>query len=315
MPVSSQPLPSYAVVTPVRDEAGHFPRTANAMVAQTHRPLRWVVVDDGSEDATGELADGYAREHDWITVVHRPRAAPRARGGNVIRAFQAGREALDVEPEFVVKLDGDLFLPPFYFEWVAAAFAREARAGLVGGRVLIWDGAEWRPEPGGRHHVHGSIKAYRSRCLEEIGGLQPAMGWDGLDEYAARARGWEVHVLSELTVLHFELRGSKQRWWRARWEEGMGSHWMGYRWEWLALRVGYRMLVERPPVLGGLVLGIGFAYARARGLPQAPDPLALAQVRADQAARLRGLARGRRVALPALPEGGPAFWSTGDPSR
>jgi poly-beta-1,6-N-acetyl-D-glucosamine synthase len=311
--VSPKSLPSYAAVTPVRDEAGHFPRTANAMLAQTHRPRQWVIVDDGSEDATGELADDYAGDHDWITVVHRPRAAPRARGGNVIRAFEAGREALAVQPEFVVKLDGDLFFPPYYFAWVAATFAREPRAGLVGGRVLIWDGTEWRPEPGGRHHVHGSIKAYRARCLQDIGGLQPAMGWDGLDEYAARARGWEVHMLSELAVLHFELRGSKQRWWRARWEEGRGSHWMGYRWEWLALRVGYRMLVERPPLLGGLVLGLGFAYARARGLPQAPDALALAQVRADQAARLRGLARGRRVALPELPDGGPAFWTTGDP--
>ena len=47
-----------------------------------------------------------------------------------------------------------------------------------------------------------SIKAYRRACLDEIGGLQASMGWDGIDEYSARARGWTSHPLTELVVLH-----------------------------------------------------------------------------------------------------------------
>ena len=44
------------------------------------------------------------------------------------------------------------------------------------------------------------------------------MGWDGIDEMAARARGWQVVVATELQILHFNVRGSRQKWWLARWE-------------------------------------------------------------------------------------------------
>ena len=44
--------PSYALISPVRDEARHIRRTLEAIVAQTHLPSEWVIVDDGSTDAT-----------------------------------------------------------------------------------------------------------------------------------------------------------------------------------------------------------------------------------------------------------------------
>src|SRR5437016_4363102 len=118
------PLPDYAVVTPVRDEAEHLARTARSMIAQTHRPLQWVVVDDGSSDETRAIAERFAAEHDWIRVIGTGPRKQRARGAPIVRAFEAGRRALDVRPEFVVKMDGDLFLPAHYYEWVARTFAR-----------------------------------------------------------------------------------------------------------------------------------------------------------------------------------------------
>ena len=35
--------------------------------------FRILVVDDGSPDGTGELADAMAAEHDWVQVLHRDR--------------------------------------------------------------------------------------------------------------------------------------------------------------------------------------------------------------------------------------------------
>ena len=40
------------VVSPCRNEADYMRRTLDSMVAQTERPMLWVVVDDGSTDAT-----------------------------------------------------------------------------------------------------------------------------------------------------------------------------------------------------------------------------------------------------------------------
>ena len=78
-------------------------------------------------------------------------------------------------------------------------------------------------------------------------------------------------MLNELTILHYDKRGAKQPWWKARFEEGIGAHHMDYRSDFLMMRVGYRMVFEHPPLLGGLVLGAGYAWGRLRRLPQVDD--------------------------------------------
>jgi glycosyltransferase involved in cell wall biosynthesis len=289
-------LPSYAVVTPVKDEAAHLAIAAEAMLAQTHRPAEWVIVDDGSSDGTRELAESYAAGERWIRVVGSSSDGDRARGGRVVRAFEHGRAQLTEPHEFVVKLDGDIQLPPHYFERVAATFGGDPRAGVVGGRVLVpARKGLWRPEHVGRHTVHGAVKAYRLACLESFGGLRASMGWDGIDEYGAKARGWKVIPLPGLDVLHHAHRGSKQRWWRARFEEGRGAHYMGYLPAFVLVRAGYRMLVERPPLLGGAALLAGWLTAALRGAPAVDDSLAIAALRAEQRGRLRRLPSGGHV--------------------
>ena len=310
--MSSEALPTYSVVSPVRDEAADFERTAESILAQTHRPRQWIVVDDGSTDGTREIAARYAAKHDWIEVVESDEHHERGRGAPIVRAFNAGRRRLGESADITVKLDGDLFLPAHYFAWVARVFADDPQAGVVGGVALVHDGRQWRSDPGKQRAVNGVAKAYRTACLDEIGGLPASMGWDGIDEYAARARGWRVHVLTELHVLHYKQRGSKQVWWRARLEEGRGTHFMGYLPSFLLVRALYRMLVERPPGLSGLLLLAGYAQARLRGHPQFADGPARALLQSEQRARLRAFARGR-LRLPAspLPRGGPAFTATG----
>jgi biofilm PGA synthesis N-glycosyltransferase PgaC len=294
-------LPAYGVVTPVRDEEEHLPRMAQSVIAQTHRPRRWVIVDDGSRDRTRAIAEDCAREHDWITVISVPAGTVRARGAPIVRAFSAGLDALGDLPEVVVKLDGDVSMAPDYFARVAEAFAADPRAGVVGGVAYVPHGGGWRRD-GSLRHVNGVAKAYRTACLQDFGGLPETMGWDGIDEYLARVRGWHVHVLADLPIRHHRPRGTKQPWYRARWEEGIGSHYIGYLWRWLAVRAAYRMVTERPPVAGGMVLAVGFAYARLRGLPQVPDEAARGEVAAEQRRLLRALARGRRGSRDLAPD-------------
>lgn len=304
-------LPSYSVISPVRDEADFLDVTAASLASQTHRPLRWVIVDDGSTDDTRAIAERWAAEHPWIAVISSENRHERARGAPIVAAFRRGLQELDERPEIVVKLDGDLFLPAHYFEWVASVFERDPRAGVVGGMVWMPEGGRWRPDHSRTsHNVHGVAKSYRYDCLDDIGGLQQSMGWDGIDEYAARARSWHVHALGELNILHYKPRGSKQRPLRSRWEEGRGNAFMGYRWQFMLLRAGYRAIVERPRVLGGLALLAAYLDARLRRLPQVQDADAISELRREQAQRIRSLLRLRHDVEPAfpLPDGGPAFW-------
>jgi poly-beta-1,6-N-acetyl-D-glucosamine synthase len=300
------PLPRYALVSPVKDEAEHLPLAFASVLGQTHRPVRWVIVDDGSSDGTLQLARSYARAVPWISVVSAGADGERARGGRVVRAFERGRAEIHERHEIVVKLDGDIELPRDYFARVTSVFAAEPRAGIAGGRVHVpGRRGRWVPERVGRHTVHGAIKAYRVGCLNDFGGLRASMGWDGIDEYGAKARGWKVIPIADLHVRHHARRGSKQRWWRARLEEGRGARYMGYLPGFLLARACYRMAVERPPLLGGFALLAGWLAATVRRAPVVDDPEAVAALRAEQRSRLRRLPSGASV--PADPAAVPAL--------
>jgi len=43
---------SYCLITPCRDEAKYAKRTLEAVIRQREKPAHWVIVDDGSKDAT-----------------------------------------------------------------------------------------------------------------------------------------------------------------------------------------------------------------------------------------------------------------------
>lgn len=302
-------LPDYTVVSPVRNEEALLSRTADSLIAQRHRPREWVIVENGSTDGTLDLARSYAAAHDWITVIDAGPNLGTSYATPPVRAFNIGFESLRDPPEIIAKLDGDLFLPPHYFEWVAMAFGRDPRAGIVGGVNLAHDGERWMPEPESWHNARGNNKAYRTACLREIGGLRPRMGWDGIDEYGARARGWNVHVLDELSVLHYRRIGDKLGWRKSRWEEGEGAYYMGYRSDFLAMRAAYRMVTGHPPILGGATMLAGFAASRLRGAPRFEEGPARKLLRDEQRSRMRALPQlaHSAPAIP-LPEGGPAFW-------
>src|SRR4051812_18430293 len=107
--------PVYAIITPARNEAEHIQLTINSVVAQSVRPQKWVIVNDGSSDDTGKVIDAGARQHSWITAVHRADRGFRAAGGGVVEAFYNGFAQLGSEPfDFIVKLDGDLSFDPNY---------------------------------------------------------------------------------------------------------------------------------------------------------------------------------------------------------
>src|SRR6202011_5012876 len=107
----------YVVISPVRDEEAYLKRTIECMIAQTIRPSEWIIVNDGSTDATGKIIDDYASRYSWIRVIHRENRGFRKSGGGVMEAFYEGYNALDSSDwDFIVKLDGDLTFDCDYFD-------------------------------------------------------------------------------------------------------------------------------------------------------------------------------------------------------
>ncbi len=122
----SQLAKKYVIISPVRDEEAYLRFTIESVLAQTIRPIEWVIVNDGSTDRTGSIIDEYAARHSWIRPVHRQNRGFRKAGGGVVEAFNEGYRSLSTDDwEFVVKLDGDLTFNPDYFERSLRNFERD----------------------------------------------------------------------------------------------------------------------------------------------------------------------------------------------
>jgi glycosyltransferase involved in cell wall biosynthesis len=57
--------PTVTVVTPTYNRAAFLPRVHDSLVAQTFRDFEWIVIDDGSNDGTGEVVADLASESDF----------------------------------------------------------------------------------------------------------------------------------------------------------------------------------------------------------------------------------------------------------
>ncbi len=274
MAASIPKAPRLLVISPAKDEARYIGRTIRSVAAQTHRPDLWVIVNDGSADETGAIAEAAAREYPWVRVVHRPAGSARRVGPGVVEAFYEGlRHAELGEFEFVCKLDADLELPEGYFEELLRRFAANPRLGTASGKCHAPASGRWVRERTGDGFSHGVAKLYRRECFESIGGFVRAVMWDGIDCHRCRMLGWEAASFDDpaLALRHLRPMGSSFRsiyHGRLRW--GRGQYFMGTHPLYL-LGIGLYRAFERPWVLGGLCIVAGYLGAWLTGRPRYPD--------------------------------------------
>lgn len=277
---------TYVVITPVRDEAKHLEKTILSMLAQTVRPHEWIIVDDGSTDGTGEIADRYARKHSWIKALHRKDRGFRKSGGGVIEAFNAGYAAIATsEWDFLVKFDGDLSFAPTYFEQCLRYFAAEPALGIGGGDVYHDIGGSLVLEKNPRFHVRGATKIYRRACWDAIGGLIQAPGWDTLDEVKANMLGWKTRCFPDLKLIHHKYTGSADGSWGNWVKNGRGAYISGYHPAFVIVK-SIRRAFEKPLLIGGLGLLYGFVSSFFLGVPRVEDKALITYLRKQQLNRL-----------------------------
>ncbi len=280
----------YVVITPVRNEASYLPLTIRSMVAQTVRPAMWVIVNDGSGDATGSIAEAAAQAHLWIQVVHRPDRGFRQAGGGVMDAFYDGYRLVENMPwDYLVKLDGDLSFEPDYFQRCFERFAADASLGIAGGTICSQRNGvleeESKIDPA--FHVRGATKIYRAECWRAIGGLIRAPGWDTVDEVKANMLGWRTRTLEGVHAIHHRPTGAAYGSWRDMSKGGVANYIAGYHPLFMFLKC-IRRLADRPYLIGGCALWTGYLKAWLRRTPRVADPDLIRYFQRQQLNRLLG---------------------------
>jgi dolichol-phosphate mannosyltransferase len=99
------------LVLPTYNEADNvqaiLTRAGEVLAAAAPEGFRILVVDDGSPDGTGDIADSMAGEHDWVRVLHRTEKA------GIGPAYLAGfAHALGEGAGYVMEMDSDFSHDP-----------------------------------------------------------------------------------------------------------------------------------------------------------------------------------------------------------
>jgi biofilm PGA synthesis N-glycosyltransferase PgaC len=294
-------LPSYVLITPARNEARFIELTLKSVVAQTVRPVKWVIVSDGSTDGTDEIVSRYAADHPWIELVRMPERAERHFAGKV-HAFNAGYARFrDLEYDIIGSLDSDISFGEDYFSFLLQKLAGNPTLGLVGTPFVEASNQTYDYRFVSIEHVSGACQVFRRRCFEDIGGYTPVKG-GGVDHImviTARMKGWQTRTFTERTCLHHREIGTAQHnAVMARFRNGVKDYAFGNHPIWEVSRVVYQF-TKRPFVLGGLALMSGYLLAAIKRIERPVSRELVAFSRREQIERLKRFLRGNRYTAPA----------------
>lgn len=286
--LSSNDRLTYVLITPARNEASFIEQTLDSVIRQTRRPLKWVVVSDGSTDRTDEIVASRLREHDWMDFVRMPEHRDRHFAAKV-QCFNAGFARLkDLDYDIVGSLDADISFDADYFDFLLDKFEGNPKLG-VAGTPFIEEGFQYDYRFTNIEHVSGACQLFRRKCFEEIGGYIPIRG-GGIDWTAvttARMKGWQTRTFTEKTCRHLKAMGTGNTGSMGVWfRQGKKDYFLGGHPIWQFFRMLYQMK-NRPFVCSGIFLMLGYAWAGLTGMKRPISGDLMAFHRKEQMERLK----------------------------
>jgi dolichol-phosphate mannosyltransferase len=200
--------------------------SAEVLAAAAPEGFRVLVVDDGSPDGTGAIADAMAAEHEWLEVLH------RSEKNGIGPAYLAGfRHALDRGAGYVMEMDSDFSHDPADLARLLAAVRDGADLALgsryvPGGGVSDWGLLRRFVSEGGSTYARwvlglkvrdltGGFKCFRREVLEAIHfGSVRSRGYAFQVELTYRAVRKGFHVVEVPIVFRDRQQGHSKMSWR-----------------------------------------------------------------------------------------------------
>jgi hypothetical protein len=290
MQVSEKFDSRYVIVTAAHNEEAFLELTIQSVLAQTARPLRWVIVSDRSTDRTDSIAASFARQHDFIRFLRLDHSLSRGTASKITALSEAIRQLGNCDYEFIANLDGDVSFDRDYFQSLLAYFDKDPVLGIAGGVVCEQRHGVFEPRIGNslRSVAHAG-QMVRRTCYDQIGGWL-ALEFGGEDWYAevrARKSGWRVAAFSGQRLLHHRPTGGASPLLRHRFREGKMDHSVGSHPAFEIAKCARRVL-EKPFLLGSVTRMSGFLWSYATRRPRAIDAETMRFLRREQLGRIFG---------------------------
>lgn len=134
----SEKEPLVSVIVPIYNVEPYLRECVDSIVRQTYRNLEIILVDDGSPDNCGKIADSYAEQDERIKVIHKKNGG-LSDARNVGIARSTG--------EYISLIDSDDYISEFFIEiMMKNALAFDADVVTTGQSEQFFDGSEERPK-------------------------------------------------------------------------------------------------------------------------------------------------------------------------
>jgi glycosyltransferase involved in cell wall biosynthesis len=281
----------YVIITPAYNEERFIQATIESVTRQTVLPVKWIIVDDGSTDATVEIVRRYKKDYSFIECYSRERKTGQTYYESNVYAILEGYERIrDLPFEYLAILDADITLCSNYYEEIFRRFDMNQHIGIAAGTYLEDVDGCLKEAAIDRRSTPKALQVFRRACYEQIGGYIPCRngGEDSCTEVMARMCGWQTWSFPDIKVIHRRPvgPGDGRVILRARFRQGLTDYCLATHPVFMLAKCLRRCLVEKPYVCSGLARLAGFLYGYVvREQRQIPDG-ARRYVRKEQLRRL-----------------------------
>jgi len=268
----------YIVVTPCRNEEKNVPNLVQSLVAQTLRPVLWVIVDDSSTDKTGEIIAEANKQHDWIKVVNlkEHKGYMGTHYAYVCnKGFEFAKEYCknnNIPYGYIALVDADNILVDRYFEKLIEEFEKDEILGIASGNsvyanvekilnnlkmektnVSVMDNDFWRLCGSSFTYSRedqpmGSARMWRKECFEETGGYILVHAPDAISNVKAKLKGWKTRCFMDFKIIEREA-ATKEVLWKGWKDKGRSDFFMWYPLSFAVLKA-IKYLFKRPYYTG-----------------------------------------------------------------
>lgn len=188
--------PLVSVVVPTHNGERFLAETLSSILAQTHPPLEVIVVNDGSEDRSVEIASSFG---DPVRIVGQPRGGPASARNLGIGSARGS---------FIAFLDHDDLWNPRKLELQMAAFAAQDSLDVCVGHIQSFRGEFSGAD---MEMIGGPVPGYlsvtmlaRRQSFDRVGLLDPSREHSDSAEWFLRGErmGLSVRLLAEVLTYH-----------------------------------------------------------------------------------------------------------------
>ncbi len=230
--------PTVSVLIPAHDEEKVIGRLLQGMVELTYPKgkLHIVVIDDASSDSTGEIADDYARRHEFIEILHRnQKTGGKGNASALNAAFKR------TNGEIIICFDADYYPQKDIVEKLTKEFA-DPNVGAVQGRPVVLNESQnvvtrlvtleriggYRVDQEARDTLGlipqfgGTVGGFRRSILEKLGGFDESMLTEDTDlTFQVYLAGFKVRYVGDAECYE-EAVGTWKAYWRQRYRWARG---------------------------------------------------------------------------------------------